>query len=121
MADEITNAEDIIDSRDVIERIEELEDMAEDGDLDEDGTDELKALQALAKEAANYAPDWEHGEALIRESYFVEYAEQLAEDIGAINRDAPWPQSHIDWEAAARELRIDYTDVDFDGVTYLIR
>ena len=27
----------------------------------------------------------------------------------------------IDWAQAARELRMDYTSVDFDGVTYWIR
>lgn len=27
----------------------------------------------------------------------------------------------IDWERAAEELRMDYTAVDFDGVTYWVR
>jgi hypothetical protein len=27
----------------------------------------------------------------------------------------------IDWEATARNVRTDYTAVDFDGVTYWIR
>jgi hypothetical protein len=29
--------------------------------------------------------------------------------------------SCIDWDQAARELQVDYFDVDFDGVTYWIR
>lgn len=33
-----------------------------------------------------------------------EFAEQLAEDIGAVDRNATWPNNHIDWEAAARDL-----------------
>lgn len=115
---EITNAEDIIDSRDVIARIEYLEDLEE---RDEDETAELTALKALADEASGYAADWRHGEALIRDSYFEEYAQQLADDIGAIPRDASWPMTCIDWEQAARELQQDYTSVDFDGVTYWIR
>jgi antirestriction protein len=82
--------------------------------------DDLKKLRDLADEASGCS-DWEHGEALIRESHFRDYAEQLAEDIGAINSDATWPNNCIDWERAARELRMDYTAVDFDGVTYLIR
>ena len=116
---------DVTDSRDVIARIERVE-----GDLDqaridgEDTTDleaELKALEAFAEEASNYAPDWHYGETIIHEDYFVAYAEQLADDIGAINKEAEWPLAHIDWEAAADALKTDYSEVEFNGVTYYIR
>jgi antirestriction protein len=115
---EVTNYADIIDSREVIERIEELE---SDCEITEDEAVELAALRALAAEAEQYAADWRYGEALIRDSYFVTYAQELAEEIGAIQSDAQWPATCIDWERAARELRIDYTSVDFDGVTYWVR
>lgn len=82
---------------------------------------ELKTLQALAEEAEGYAPDWKYGEALIRDSYFETYAQELADDIGAINKDQNWPNNCIDWEEAARQLQQDYTSVEFDGVTYWIR
>ena len=122
---DINNAQDIIDSRDVIARIQELEDDAEaftdDGGLDDDDAEELKALRALAEEAEGYAADWHHGEALIRDSYFVDYARQLADDQGCINADAQWPTCHIDWEAAADSLKQDYTCVDFDGIEYWVR
>jgi hypothetical protein len=88
---------------------------------DEDDAKEYATLKSLADEASGYAPDWEHGETLIRDSYFKEYAMGLAEDIGAINKDASWPNTCIDWEQAAHELQMDYTSVDFDGVTYWIR
>lgn len=81
----------------------------------------MTALKALAEEAEPYAADWRHGETLIRRSYFVRYAEELADDIGAVNTKAGWPNNHIDWEAAARELEQDYTTVDFGGIEYLIR
>lgn len=116
----VDNNDDIIDSRDVIDRIAELESIPV-IDREPEEQDELDALSALAEEASGYAPDWEYGEALIRDSYFVEYAQQFAEDIGAIHTDAQWPVYAIDWERAARDLRIDYTAVDFDGVTYWIR
>lgn len=82
---------------------------------------ELEALQALAEEAAQYADDWEHGVALIREDYFKGYAQQFADDIGAIDRNATWPLNCIDWDQAADELKQDYTEVDFDGVAYFVR
>lgn len=64
---------------------------------------------------------WTYGVTLIRDSYFEDYAQQMAEDIGAINRDATWPLNHIDWEAAAEALKGDYTSAEFDGVTYWAR
>lgn len=122
----IFNSEDIIDSRDVIDRIAELEATERDQEhehgefLDEDELDELNALRALRDAAQDYS-DWQYGAALVRDSYFRTYAEELADDIGAIEKNAGWPLNHIDWEAAAEALKVDYTSVDFDGVTYWVR
>ena len=127
MTKEITNSDDIIDSRDVIERIEELRDELADALEDKDRAvandilGELIPLESLAKEASEYSPDWQYGEALIRDSYFEDYAQELADDIGAIPDGYTWPTSCIDWKAAARDLQVDYTEVDFDGVSYWIR
>jgi len=143
---DISNRDDTINSRDVLERIEELEeerqpllDALEEAEAGDDAaaTDaaqkalaeydssgdgaELSALKALAEDAEGYADDWRHGATLIRDSYFPEYARELAEEIGAIDRNAKWPLAHIDWEAAAEELKQDYTCVTFDGVDYWVR
>ena len=90
-------------------------------DWDDDNGEELTALLALAGEAEGYASDWKDGSTLVRNSYFVEYAQQLADDIGAINKDARWPNDCIDWDKAAEELQQDYTAVEFDGVTYWVQ
>jgi hypothetical protein len=133
-----TNQDDLIDSRDVIARIEDLEQAArnayeedraeeapEDLDavlwLDDEDAAELRALRSLAEEAAPYAADWQYGETLIRDSYFRQYAEEQAEEWGLLQSGARWPYTCIDWDRAARELRMDYTSVDFDGVDYWIR
>lgn len=121
-----TNSDDVIDSREVIEAIEELRALLADADEDGDEmADELAALEALADEGAGLA-DWQYGETLVRDSYFEDYARELADDIGpsfcaccgSINRDAGWPMTYIDWTAAAEALQMDYTAIDFDGVTY---
>lgn len=125
----ISNYDDIIDSREVIERIRELEDQAagDEGNADEvanlgdDERRELAALRSLAAETEGYAADWRHGETLVRDSYFETYAQQLAEELDLVPEDAKWPANCIDWEEAARELQMDYTSVDFDGVTYWVR
>lgn len=141
MTNPISNTDDVIDSRDVIARIEylreELADLESEADNDTNAAvaeakealadwqneygDELQSLEALASEAEGYAPDWNYGSALIRDDYFQEYAEELANDIGAIDRNPTWPCNFIDWEAAAEALKQDYTCVEFDGVDYWIR
>ena len=122
---EITNSQDIIDSRDVIDRIEYLEaarDALKEWDESADEDRELKALKSLQDEVEGYCPDWKYGAALIRESYFTEYAEELAGDITDYDpRKVHWPFTCIDWETAADELKQDYTTVDFDGVDYYVR
>jgi hypothetical protein len=63
-----------------------------------------------------------HEPTLIAEDDFAEYAEELATDLGYISDDTNrWPFNHIDWEAAADELRQDYTTITYDGDDYLIR
>ena len=145
MTDSITFTEDVLDSRDIIERFEELKELYEryveldemaDDERTEDEDDELEELEgdfaagdleeyqnlkAFVSDAEDYCPDWPYGEQFIRDSYFVEYAQQLAEDIGAIDRNAQWPCYHINWEAAADELKIDYTSYDVAGTTYWAR
>jgi hypothetical protein len=81
---------------------------------------ELKSLKDLADQGEGCA-DWSCGETLINESYFQDYAQQLAEDIGAMKDSDSWPYTCIDWEQAANELLQDYTSLDFNGTTFYIR
>jgi antirestriction protein len=80
--------------------------------------DELDELDRLESEIGG---DWNYGETLIPEDDFVDYAMELADDIGVMDKHASWPFNHIDWEAAAKELEMDYTQVEFQGETYLVR
>lgn len=139
-----TKHDNIIDSRDVIEHLEELteeRDMLQDAlnyaeatdesDEDittarieleswlEDNEEELKELEALAEQGAQYIADWAHGAILINEDYFTEYAKELAYDIGAVGRDDGWPTNCIDWDEAAEELKQDYTELSFGGQVFL--
>lgn len=87
--------------------------------------EELTSLRAVAAVGED-SPDWQHGETLIRRSYFVEYISELINDCYPIPKEmtgGEWPWRHvtIDYEAAADEAESDYIAVDFDGVAYLIR
>jgi len=120
MTDSLTDGRDIIDSREIADRIAYLSTVHDEygGNMEADMSEELASLVAFRDEMADYMPDWEHGETLISDSYFTEYAQELAEDIGAVSSDASWPNGYIDWERAARDLRMDYTSAELAGVTY---
>ena len=142
-----SNSDDILDFRDITDRFEELEDERNSLEWDVENADhvdgkagaekalaawdesngaEFKALESLLNETRGaggdhqWRGDWYPGSA-IRDSYFKDYAQELAEDVGAISRDAQWPLYCIDWDQAARDLQMDYAAVEFDGVTYWVR
>lgn len=114
---------DTIDVRDIIERFKELEDIET---PDEDEAAELAQLTAILEDLKGYGGDeqfrgdW-YPVTLIADSYFTTYAQELAEDIGAIDRNAQWPLQYIDWQAAAHALQQDYSTVEIEGSTYHYR
>jgi hypothetical protein len=138
---DISSSDDIINVENITNRVDELREERDDFPKDEDDNtiaskeyldwekesgQELDELESLLSDLCGYGGDhqWEgdwYPATLIAEGYFTEYAEDFAIDIGAVKRDAPWPNTHIDWEAAAEDLKSDYSEVDFDGSTYFYR
>jgi hypothetical protein len=132
----IDNMQDTIDVRDLIARVEELresreeynEKMADDTAWDsvEDGEpEELEALEGLLEELCGNGGDeqWEgnwYPVTLIRDSYFTGYARGMLEDCGDIPKGIP-SYIEIDWEATACNIRVDYSSVEIDDVTYWYR
>jgi hypothetical protein len=108
----------------LLNRKVELTDMFDDADCELTGQEEqeLEELHELESELGMTleAAD-QNGLYFIDEDYFVEYAKEFAYDVGAIDSDAVWPCTHIDWDAAADELRMDYTEVEYEGSTYLVQ
>lgn len=126
--------DDTIDSRDVIYWIDALKTEFSDNTGDDpneygmseddwavglgwDDAEYLVSLLALAEEAESME-DWERGVTLVNEDYFTEYAEELATETGAIDREARWPLYWINWDAAADDLKGDYTSVSFGDATF---
>lgn len=130
--------DNIIDFRDVTARVEALRDERDTFDQHQpadgpdwptecsDDAEELARLEKLLEETAGYGGDhqwqgtWYPG-SMIADDYFKTYAEDFADDIGAINRDAAWPVCHIDWDAAAESLKQDYSSITYGGVEYWYR
>lgn len=141
----ISNSDDVINGFEVKDRIKELEESIEEANdavsewndltddekvevsepdgLDDDEVEELRILKGLDEAALEACSEWPDGEALFRDTYFPEYAEELAKEISGVDEEAwnRWPLNEIDWDSAAETLQTDYADVDFDGVRYWIR
>jgi len=87
----------------------------------QDTIDEYEAIRDFCQELEGYG-DLEHGETLIAEDYFEEYAEELTKDCGYIPDNLPsYIENNIDWEGVADDLKLDYTEAYFEGIAYLMR
>jgi hypothetical protein len=135
----INNYMEVIDSRDIIKRLEYLDEMQDQWEAYSVSEKIVhshyypeserieRTLLLKVKEEAEDSPDWEYGEALIRSSYFTSYIKELILDCYELPKEmkdvSKWPWTHLklDYKEAAREAKADYTEVDFDGVPYLIR
>jgi hypothetical protein len=136
---DVRNTDDVIDSRDVIARIEEIEDVRDScldasnditedcGDSDcprhnDDVEEEYASLKKFAEQGENFS-DWLYGETFVRDSYWVKYTEELIDECYELPSQDGWPYCFMkmDYEAAADSLQVDYTNIDFDGVTYWAR
>ena len=96
---------DVIDVRDIIARVLELRDER----------DEYNEKMG-SPDAWDGVPDGEPEELAM-----LEYAQDLAEDCGMVDTNARWPMNCIDWEQAARELQMDYSNILIHDSTYWYR
>jgi hypothetical protein len=100
----------ILETRKLAEEMATL--AAKNGECEDDEEDRYVMLVDLSERI-----DFSHVRALVSESDFKEYAQEMAEDVSGQDMSS-WPFDHIDWSAAAHALKIDYKSVDFDGETY---
>jgi hypothetical protein len=120
-----------IDVREIIERIEELENSKlahqEDptgGHWSDEETQELADLTAIMQDLKGgggdeqWRGDW-YPLTLIADCHFTDYAQELVHDCYDLKGLPNFV--HIDWEATAREVRMDYSQTTIDGFTYYYR
>lgn len=112
---------DYLNFDDLWDEYQDLIDGEADGELDDADRDRLAefrrfdaeefcTIEDLAREEPTGIPEWE----------FEDYCQDLAEDCGYVDNDSPL-RYYVDWEKWARDCKVDYTEVTFDGSTYLVR
>ena len=136
-----------LDSRDLIEKREELQNQIlnsfnetfpqyETDDFEnilfeeeevqswkEDWLDEIVEITDIEKlEDEVSSSEWGYGITFISEDEFEDYCKQFVEDCGYLSKELPFfISSNIDWVGVADDLRVDYLEVEYQGVTYLFR
>lgn len=103
--------DEMLDVRDIIEYYESLN---EDDTNEKEIMDFIKGniLDELAGNGGD--EEWQgkwYPVILIADWYFTTYAEDFAMDCFGVSDVANWPYNHIDWERAANELMIDYSEI----------
>lgn len=103
LQDDLVNASD--NGEPIADIEEELDDLRE----------ELRPLVELEEDITYFSL----GDVqLISDSAFEEYAMRFAIDCGEVSEDSS-VFAHIDWDGYARDMKVDYTSVTFDGEEYL--
>lgn len=87
----------------------------------EDWLDEIVEITDIEKlEDEVNSSEWLYGIYFIKEDEFTDYVEELLKDCGYISKDFPsWIE--IDWSSTADNVRQDYSEVKYQGITYLYR
>jgi len=86
----------------------------------EDFEDELKEIEEIDTIENELGSEFDYGVTLVDVDDFEEYVEDLLDELGYIPKDFPsWIE--IDWQATANNVRQDYTEVEYQGNSYLGR
>ena len=82
--------------------------------------EELKEIEEIDDVENELGSEFEYGVTLVDVDDWEEFVEQDLEDIGYIPKDFPsWIE--IDWESTANNVKVDYTEVTYQGSSYLGR
>ena len=81
---------------------------------------EIREVREINEVEDEVGSEFDYGAILIDEDDFEEYIEELLKDCGYISDDFPsWIE--IDWEATAKNVKQDYSELTFRGTNYLFR
>ena len=98
------------------DELTEIVDNSENEDVQEwryDNSDDFEHIEEI-DELEDEISEFSFGETLILEDDFTEYCEDIVDVPGFI-------KNNINWEGVASDLSVDYTNVTYQGVSYLVR
>jgi hypothetical protein len=82
---------------------------------------ELMQLEEFRSQAEDYCDGPFRDVTFIGADRFTDHAKEFAEQIRDMDDDREWPFTHIDWEAAADELKQTFEEISLDGRDFFYR
>lgn len=123
----LTEARQALSSASTVTEIEEAEEAVESAEADlEDaknafGADEKAELNEI-EEIESTVGSLSDGETMIPEDRFVDHCKAMLTDIGVFPLDLPkYIENNIDWDGVADDIKVDYTEVSYQGEIYFVR
>jgi hypothetical protein len=91
-------------------------------EANEDEVEEYIAIRNFCDDISRDCSDFEWGTSIIHEDYFEDYCRELVEDIGDLPKNLPtYIENNIDWSGVADDLKVDYSEAEYNGDTYYFR
>lgn len=122
---------DTLDTRNLAERREELKQEILDSFLEnfphyEEMTESFEDIRFEEEEIDGVenklGSEFKYGVTLVDVDDFEDYCEELMEEFGYINKDTPQLiKSNINYKGIAYDMKYDYTEVTYQGNSYLGR
>ena len=99
----------------------EIVDNSEDKDVQKWRDDKVYDFEHIDEinELEDEISEFSFGETLIPEDDFTEYCKDMVEDY--LYNVPDFIKDNIDWEGVASDLSLDYTNVTYQGKSYLVR
>ena len=95
----------------------ENEDVQEWRDDNSNDFEHIEEIDELEEEISEFS----FGETLIPEDDFTKCCEELIGDCYDLTHVPDFIKNNIDWEGVASGISVDYTNVTYQGVSYLVR
>ena len=93
---------------------EDVEEWRDDKVYDFEHIDEINELE-------DEITEFPFGETLIPNDDFTEYCKDMVEDCYNLKDVPDFIKDNINWEGVASDLGVDYSNVTYQGVSYLVR
>jgi hypothetical protein len=87
----------------------------------EEWLDEIVTITDIEKLEYEIGSEWEYGVTLIEEDEFEDYCEEFVEDCYGLKDVPSLIRNNINWEGVVYDMRQDYSEVVYNGNTYLYR
>ena len=87
----------------------------------QDWQEEINQITCIDEVEDEIGSEFDFGETLIPEDEFEDYCKDMVEDCYNLKGVPDFIKDNINWEGVASDLEVDYSNVTYQGESYLVR